>query len=95
MKAKIVIKVTYSIHKKKRKKKKDTRVYLAYILIVFNYNEHPHTPFIPNEDLKMFFIRVLKDRAFFFFFLLFQEEKMSKRSPNGIFLQRGERNKVS
>lgn len=83
MKAKIVIKVTYSIHKKK----KDTRMYLAYVLIVSNYNERPHTFFL-NEDLKMFFIRVLKD-------LSFQEEKMSKRSPNSIFLQRGERNKVS
>lgn len=71
-------------------------MYLACVLIVFNYNEHPPaTQFISNENLKMFFIRVLKDRAFFFFFFFFQEEKMSKRSPNGIFLQRGERNKVS
>lgn len=71
-------------------------MYLAYVLIVFNYNEHPPTTqFILNEDLKMFFIRVLKDRAFFFFSFFFQEEKMSKRSLNGIFLQRGERNKVS
>lgn len=57
---------------------------LAYVLIVFNYNKHPHTSFISNENLKMFFIRVLKDRAFFFF-----RRRKCRNDPPMVFFFRG------
>lgn len=65
-------------------------MYLAYVLIVFNYNEHPPaTQFILNEDLKMFFIRVLKDRAFFFFSFFFSGGENVETIPQWYFSSEG------
>lgn len=57
---------------------------LAYVLIVFNYNKHPHTSFISNENLKNVFHPRFKGSCLFFF-----RRRKCRNDPPMVFFFRG------